>query len=142
LLAALHTPPARRLVVSEAARHLASHGVELRVADLHYNLLRLSASVRDVAVSVSGMPPFLRAAGVQVNLDLLELLRGRYVLEDGAASGVRLQYLVGPQGENNLPRFTGAAAEPEPTGVTPEVVIVDLRIVDAHVEYRDVTRNI
>ena len=49
-LAALHTPPARRFVLSLVTQVLAAQRIELRADELSYNLLDLSATLRNVRV--------------------------------------------------------------------------------------------
>ena len=95
-LAALHTPTARRFVLSQVTQVLAAQQIELRADELSYNLFNLSATLRNVRVRSPQMehPPFLAVARARVDLSLVQLLWGRYVVESAVAEGLDIHYVV------------------------------------------------
>jgi hypothetical protein len=79
-LAALHTPPARRFVLSQVTQVRAAQQIELRADELNCNLFDLSATPRNVRVRFPQTedPPFLAVARARVDLSLVQLLWGWY----------------------------------------------------------------
>jgi len=137
LLAAIHTPPGRRFVASQVTRLLAEQHIEFRSDKLDYNLFDLTFSLRNVVVrgsSRSDLPPFLTVGRVTVDLGLLALLRGRYVVESGEASGVSVHYVVMEDGSDNLPR---TQTDPDKPGEPLDYLVDALRVTDARVRYEN-----
>ncbi len=121
---------------------LGQQGITLSTRDLRYNLLDLSAELRDVRVLSPDLPdgpPFLEVDHVRVDLSLGQMLRGRYVVESASAQGVRVHYFVNEQGVDNLPR---PATDPDDQGQPIDYLIADLRVPDAAVRYENRAQQI
>src|SRR5690349_18796507 len=76
-LLAAHAPPARALVLRRLATSLrTSYGVELRAASLSYNLLTLSAELREIQVAALGTPnePFVTADALALSFGVRTLI--------------------------------------------------------------------
>ena len=96
-----------------ALRDVANHGrirqqnVQFDTDDLSYNLLDLSIRFRNLRIRAQDapdLPLFTEIDEARLDLSLTQLLRKRYVLQDGEARGVRVHYYVGETGRDNLPR--------------------------------------
>ncbi|MGE5833638.1 MAG: translocation/assembly module TamB domain-containing protein, partial [Acidobacteriota bacterium] len=107
LLVALHSGPARRLALDRLTKALASQRIEFQAETLRYNLFTLSIDARNLrlrAASSPDLPAFMTIGRVQLNLSLSDLLRRRYVVQSGVAEAVDVQYVVGADGRDNIPR--------------------------------------
>ena len=103
----LHTPPARRYVVSRITDVLRQQHIQFDADGFSYNLLDLSLRFRNLRIRAQDaldLPGFAEIDEVRLDLSLTHLLRRRYVLEDGRARGVRVHYYVSETGRDNLPR--------------------------------------
>jgi outer membrane protein assembly complex protein YaeT len=113
VVAALHTPAAQHYVLERVQAYLrTSHQLELAASSLRYNLLDLSAELRDVslrAVGAPDLPPLLKARVASVDIALRDLCRGLLVVESARLEGLDLTIVFDEQGRGNLP---AAGAEP------------------------------
>jgi autotransporter translocation and assembly factor TamB len=81
LLMGLHTPPAKRYVLSRVTEWLSTREIDLQARSIDYNLFGLSLQVDDLTVTgkeVAGAPPFARIARLSLNMSFRDLLRGIY----------------------------------------------------------------
>src|SRR5262245_33059163 len=107
LLLVLQTGPARKFVFDRITAFLASRRIDLQVESLHYNLFTLSIVARNLRVRAAGtadLPAFATIGHGQIDLSLMQLLRGRYVVQSGVVDQVDIQYVVDADGRDNLPR--------------------------------------
>ena len=100
-------PPGRRFVLEQVTQLLAAQRIELSTDELRYNVLDLSLSLRNIRVrspEAPNAPPFAIIPSARVDLSLMQLLRGRYVVESGVLDGVNIHYFVDERGNDNVPR--------------------------------------
>ncbi len=137
LLALAHSSTGRRFVASQLTRILAEQQIEFRSENLNYNLLDLSFTVQNLTVRSAARPdapPFLVADRLTADIGLLALLRGRYEIESGQASGLTIHYLVEEDGRDNLPRTpTDPNAPSEPI----DFLVDALQVSDTRVRYEN-----
>jgi uncharacterized protein involved in outer membrane biogenesis len=145
-LVVLHTAPARRYVLARAQAWLASQHVELEASRLRYNLLSLSLQLDDVTVRARGMasaPPLVRVEQVTLDLGLLALLSGRYVVEDGALVRPVIHVAIDRDGRTNipvLPESKDEAVRPAPApdaGRAIDYLVRSFRVTDLVVHIDD-----
>jgi outer membrane protein assembly complex protein YaeT len=113
---AIQTPPARRFAVSQVVALLARERIEFSTDELGYNLLGASFNLRNVRIRSTTWPDapvFATIGRLRVNMSLLQLLRGRYVVQSGSIEDVDVHYFVDEQGRDNLPRPPKDPNEPE-----------------------------
>ena len=106
-LIAVHTPPARRYLIDQVVALLSREQIEFSIDQLGYNVLNASVNLRNVRVRSTtwpDAPAFATIGRLRLNLSLLQLLRGRYVVQSGTIEDVDVHYVVDEQGRNNLPR--------------------------------------
>jgi outer membrane protein assembly factor BamA/autotransporter translocation and assembly factor TamB len=106
-LIAVHTPPARRFITGQIVALLAREQIEFSTDQLGFNALNASVNLRDVRIRSTAWPDaptFVTIGRLQVNMSLLQLLRGRYVVQSGDINDVDVHYFVDEQGRDNLPR--------------------------------------
>jgi outer membrane protein assembly factor BamA/autotransporter translocation and assembly factor TamB len=106
-LIAVHTPPARRFITGQIVALLAREQIEFSTDQLSFNALNASVNLRNVRIRSTAWPEaptFATIDRLQVNMGLLQLLRGRYVVQSGDVSGLDVHYFVDEQGRDNLPR--------------------------------------
>jgi outer membrane protein assembly factor BamA/autotransporter translocation and assembly factor TamB len=106
-LIALHTPPARRFVANQVVALLSREQIEFSTDQLGFNVLNASINLRNVRVRSTTWPDapvFATIGRAHIDLSLVQLLRGRYVVESGTVEDVDVHYVVDEQGRNNLPR--------------------------------------
>lgn len=142
MLIAVHTPPGRRFVLKEVTRQLAVQRIELNTDDLSYNILDLSLSMRNIRVRSSeapNAPPFATISRARVDLSLMQLLRGRYVVESGALHGVNIHYFVDEHGHANLPR---PPANPDQPGEPLDYLVAELVVNNASLRYENLAQAI
>jgi len=84
-------------------------------------------------------PVFATIGRAQVDLSLVQLLRGRYVVQSGNVDNVDIHYFVDEQGRNNLPR---PPADPESPREPLDYLISSLSIVKANVRYENRAQQI
>ena len=138
----LHTPPARRYVVSRIIDVLRQQNVQFNADDLSYNLLDLSIRFRSLRIRAQDapdLPLFAQIDEARLDLSLTQLLRGRYVLEQGQARGVRVHYYVGETGRDNLPR---PPHDPEQPSQPLDYLIDQFAVFDARVRYENRVQHI
>lgn len=111
ILAALHVRPARQLVLGRVLDLMRSTGgVELRVEDVSYNLLRLDASVHGVSARATGSSePFATAESLRIDLPS-SVLTGRFGIDAIEADGVVIRIVRDAAGHLNLPTSSGEGA--------------------------------
>ncbi|RPI57832.1 MAG: hypothetical protein EHM55_00405 [Acidobacteria bacterium] len=103
----LHLSPGRRFVQSQVTELLRQQRIDFEATDLSYNLAGLSVSMRNLEIrsrEAPDLPPFARVGRVTVDLAVIPLLRGRYVLQSGHAEGVSIHYVTDEAGRDNVPR--------------------------------------
>ena len=141
-LIALHTPPGRRFVLAQVTQLLAAQRIALSTDELRYNLLDLSLSLRNIRVrspEAPNAPPFAVIPSARVDLSLLQLLRGRYVVESGVLDGVNIHYFVDERGNDNVPRPPQDPDEPsEPL----DYLIANLAVNNAQMRYENRAQTI
>ncbi len=141
-LIAVHTPPVRRYVADQVAMLLAREQIEFSTDQLGYNVLNASVNLRNVRVRSTTWPEapaFASIGRVQINLSLLQLLRGRYVVQSGTVDDVDIHYVVDEQGRNNLPR---PPSDPDEPHKPLDYLVSSLRIDRAHVRYENRAQQI
>jgi outer membrane protein assembly complex protein YaeT len=140
-LAALHTPTARRFVLSQVTQVLAAQQIELRADELSYNLFDLSATLRNVRVRSAQMehPPFLAVARARVDLRLVQLLWGRYLVESAVAEGLDIHYVVDENGRDNLPHPPQTTDQPRKPI---DYLLADLSVPNARIRYENRAQQI
>jgi len=136
-LIAVHTPPARRYITEQVVALLAREQIEFSTDQLGYNVLNASVNLRNVRVRSTmwpDAPVFATIGRAQVNLSLVQLLRGRYVVQSGAVDDVDIHYFVDEQGRDNLPRPPRDPDEPQKPL---DYLVSSLAIDRAHVRYEN-----
>ena len=139
LVAALHTPPAKRFVLSQVTSLLADSQIAFTARRVDYNLLNLSLVLQDVtlrAVGADDLPAFAHLDRATVDMSLLALLRGRYVVERGTVTHPTVHVVLDEGDRSNLPQLpqrddAGERAEPI------EYLIRRVSISDAQLRFED-----
>ncbi|HEX6975126.1 MAG TPA: hypothetical protein VF147_12040, partial [Vicinamibacterales bacterium] len=142
LLLALHSGPARRFALRRAIGFLASRQIELQAKELRYNLATLSIELRDArlrSTASADLPPFATIAHARVDLSLPQLLRGRIVVDTGRAESLDVEYIVGADGRDNLPR---PAAHSDTAPAQRDYLIANLSVSNLRVRYANVPRGL
>ena len=142
LLLFLHTPPARRFVVSQVTRLLQQQHIQFTTDGLDYNLFSLRLALRNVRVrsqDAPDLPPFAHIDRLSADLSLTQLLRRRYVVQSGEADGVTVHYVVDAQGRDNLPR---PPHDPEQPSRPLDYLIEELHVTNANVHYEQRAQRI
>ncbi len=137
VLIALHTPPARRYVANQIVALLAREQIEFSTDQLGYNVLNASVNLRNIRVRSTtwpGAPVFATIGRAQVNLSLVQLFRGRYVIESGNVDDVDIHYFVDEQGRNNLP---SPPRDPDAPATDVDYLVSSLSIARAQVRYEN-----
>ncbi len=141
-LIALHTPPARRYVANQIVALLAREQIEFSTDQLGYNVLNASVNLRNIRVRSTMWPEapvFATIGRARVNLSLVQLIRGRYVVESGNVDDVDIHYFVDEQGRNNLPR---PPRDPDAPERDLDYLVSSLSIARAHVRYENRAQQI
>jgi outer membrane protein insertion porin family len=136
-LIAIHTPPARRYFVDQVVALLSREQIEFSTDQLGYNVLNASVNLRNVRVRSTtwpDAPAFATIGRIRINLSLLQLLRGRYVVQSGTLEDVDIHYVVDEQGRNNLPR---PPADPNAPHKPLDFLVSSLSIARAQVRYEN-----
>jgi uncharacterized protein involved in outer membrane biogenesis len=136
-LIAIHTPPARRYVIDQVVALLSREQIEFSTDQLGYNVLNASVNLRNVRVRSTAWPDapaFATIGRIRVNLNLVQLLRGRYVVQSGSLEDVDIHYVVDEQGRNNLPR---PPADPNAPQKPLDYLVSSLSINRANVRYEN-----
>ena len=136
-LIAVHTPPARRYLIDQVVALLSREQIEFSTDQLGYNVLNASVNLRNVRVRSTtwpDAPAFATIGRLRLNLSLLQLLRGRYVVQSGTIEDVDVHYVVDEQGRNNLPR---PPADPNAPHKPLDYLVSSLSITRAQVRYEN-----
>lgn len=140
-LLALHTERAKRYVLAQATEWLAQEEIDFHASRLDYNLFRLTVRLQDVTLRTLGPndAPFAKIAEVALDLSPLDLLRGRYVVQEGTIVRPEIYVAIDEKGHSNIPRVTAEPAPKEPPDAeTPlDYLIETFSIVDARIRYED-----
>jgi outer membrane protein assembly complex protein YaeT len=113
---AVQTPPARRFATNQVIALLAREQIEFNTDELGYNLLGASFNLRNVRIRSTTWPDapvFATIGRLRINMNLMQLLRGRYVVQSGSIEDVDIHYVVDEQGRDNLPRPPKDPNKPE-----------------------------
>jgi outer membrane protein assembly complex protein YaeT len=139
---AIQTPPARRFAVSQVVALLARERIEFSTDELGYNLLGASFNLRNVRIRSTTWPDapvFATIGRLRINMSLLQLLRGRYVVQSGSIEDVDVHYFVDEQGRDNLPR---PPKDPNEPAKPLDYLVQTLSVSRAHVRYENRTEQI
>src|SRR5262245_17106262 len=112
-LVLIQTPTAKRLAFAQVQQILAKQGVTLEAVDFSYNLLALRISSGKVSVrnvSTPHLPTVFTADYLNAQMDLSELVSGRYRLKDAVITNPKIQIVIDDQGHSNIPGSTASAA--------------------------------
>ena len=138
----IHSRPVRRYAVSKVSELLAQRQIDFEADQLGYNLLNASLDLRNVRLGsarLPGAPAFATVERLRVNLNLFDLLRGRYVVESGTVDGLNVHYFVDEQGRDNLPR---PPTDPNNPNQPLDYLIAALSVSKAHVRYENRAQQI
>ena len=138
----IHSRPVRRYAVSKVSELLAQRQIDFEADQLGYNLLNASLDLRNVRLGsarLPGAPAFATVERLRVNLNLFDLLRGRYVVESGTVEGLNVHYFVDEQGRDNLPR---PPTDPNNPNQPLDYLIAALSVSKAHVRYENRAQQI
>ena len=138
-VALLHTPAAKRLAFEQIRKLLTKQGVTLNAARFDYNLLALRISSGRLSISSTlapDLPSVFTADDVMAQLDIFDLIRGRYRVKDAVLSNPKIQIIVDEQGRSNVPRSTTT------TGESLDWLILKLRSTGGSLIYEDRSQNV
>jgi outer membrane protein assembly complex protein YaeT len=136
-LIAIHTPPARRYLADQVVALLSREQIEFSTDQLGYNALNASVNLRNVRLRSTtwpDAPTFATIGRLRINLSLLQLLRGRYVVQSGTIEDVDIHYVVDEQGRTNLPR---PPADPNAPSKPLDYLVSSLSVERANVRYEN-----
>jgi outer membrane protein assembly complex protein YaeT len=139
---AVHTPPVRRFATQQVVNLLARERIEFSTDELGYNLFGASINLRNVRIRSTEWPEapvFATIRRAEFDLSLLQLLRGRYVLQTGSVDGLDIHYFVDEQGRDNLPR---PPTDPNKPTEPLDYLIADLTVSKARVHYENRAQQI
>src|SRR5689334_19229072 len=139
---AIHTPPARRFATQQVVNLLARERIEFSTDELGYNLLGASFNLRNVRIRSTTWPDapvFATIGRLRINMSLLQLLRGRYVVQSGSIDDVDVHYVVDDQGRDNLPR---PPSDPSQPSKPLDYLISSLTVSNARVRYENRAQQI
>jgi len=134
---AVQTPPARRFATNQVIALLAREQIEFNTDELGYNLLGASFNLRNVRIRSTTWPDapvFATIGRLRINMSLMQLLRGRYVVQSGSIEDVDIHYVVDEQGRDNLPRPPKDPNKPEKPL---DYLVQKLLVSRAHVRYEN-----
>src|SRR3989449_971520 len=135
----IQTPAGKRRVFTQIRRILTAQGVALDAARFDYNLLtfRISSTGLSVRSTLAPELPNLFAADdVMAEIDILELLHGRYRVKNAVISNPKIQIVVDEQGRSNIPS-SGST-----TGGPVDFLILKLRLSGGSIRYEDRSQNV
>ena len=141
-LIAVHTPPARRYVTEQVVALLAREQIEFSTDQLGYNVLNASVNLRNIRVRSTAWPDapvFATIGRAQIDLSLVQLLRGRYVVQSGTVGDIDIHYVVDEQGRDNLPR---PPSDPNQPQKPLDYLVSSLKIDRARVRYENRAQQI
>ncbi|HKE87500.1 MAG TPA: translocation/assembly module TamB domain-containing protein [Vicinamibacterales bacterium] len=134
---AVHTPPARRFATNQVIALLAREQIEFSTDQLGYNLLGASFNLRNVRIRSTTRPDapvFATIGRLRINMSLLQLLRGRYVVQSGSVEDVDVHYVVDEQGRDNVPR---PPSDPNKPSEPLDYLVSSLTVSRAKVRYEN-----
>ena len=111
--------------------------IELKTDELGYNLLNSSLDLKNVRLRSARLPDapvFATIGRARINLSLVDLLRGKYVVQSGTVEDVNVHYFVDEQGRDNLPR---PPTDPNNPNQPLDYLIAALSVSKAHVRYEN-----
>lgn len=114
-VALIQTPTAKRLAFAQIQKILAKQGITLDAVDFSYNLFALRISSGRVSVrnaSTPHLPSVFAADYLMAQIDLGELVNGRYRIKDAVITNPRIQIVIDEQGRSNIPGSTASTGEP------------------------------
>ena len=117
LVAVLHTRPVRRYVLAQSIRMLARQGVDVDAGELGYNLLKSTATLRNVTVrsrQTPDLPPLVRVDQIHVDLNVWRLLRGKFYLEDAQIRKPVIHLVIDEAGRDNIPHLPASSGSGSP----------------------------
>src|SRR2546426_1341137 len=135
----IHTPAGKRRVFTQIRRILTAQGVALDAARFDYNLLsfRISSTGLSVRSTLApDLPNLFAADDVMAEIDILELLHGRYRVKNAVISNPKIQIVVDEQGRSNIPS-SGST-----TGGPVDFLILKLRLSGGSIRYEDRSQNV
>jgi translocation and assembly module TamB len=138
----IHSGPVRRYAANRITALLAQRQIELETEELGYNLLNASLDLRNVRVRsarLPGAPVFATIGRARIDLSLMDLLRGRYIVQSGRVENVSIHYFVDEQGRDNLPTMP---RDPNQPSQPIDYLISALSIADARVRYENRAQQI
>ena len=137
VLIGVHTPPVRRYVARQVISLLAQQQIDVNTDELGYNLFNASIALRNINVrspKLPDAPPFATVGRLRINLSLVQLLRGRYVVESGSIDDVKIHYFVDHDGRDNLP---GPPTDPNEPRKRLDYLISALTVSNARLRYEN-----
>ena len=111
------------------------------MGSLDYNLFTGSIDVRDLrlgSAAAADLPAFARVGRARLELSLIQLLHGRYVVQSGVVEDLDLQFVVDGDGRDNVPRPT---SDPNHPGKSFDYLVSSLSISNGRVRYTDRARH-
>ena len=135
----IHTPAGKRRVFTQIRRILTAQGVALDAARFDYNLLtfRISSTGLSVRSTLApDLPNLFAADDVMAEIDILQLLHGRYRVKNAVISNPKIQIVVDEQGRSNIPS-SGST-----TGGPVDFLILKLRLSGGSIRYEDRSQNV
>ena len=109
LLIFLHSESGKGLVINRLKGLLASrYDLVLQLESLDYDLFSMSASARGLTLSQGESPTFFSSRQLDIDLSLLDLLRGKFRLEEAKLAGVSVNIVLAEQA--NLPSWVGSTS--------------------------------
>jgi len=139
---AVQTPPARRFAANQVIALLAREKIEFSTDELGYNLLGASFNLRNVRIRSTTWPDapvFATIGRLRINMNLVQLLRGRYVVQSGSIEDVDIHYVVDERGRDNLPR---PPKDPNTPEKPLDYLVQKLSVSRAHVRYENRAQQI
>jgi outer membrane protein assembly complex protein YaeT len=138
-VALLHTPTAKWLAFEQVRKILQAQGIVLEVADFDYNLLAFHVSSDRVlirGVSAPELPSVFTADHMTADLDLFDLIAGRYRVKDLVLTNPKIQIVIDEQGGNNIPG-TASTSTAEPI----DWLILKMRSTGGSLTFEDRSQN-
>src|SRR5215831_8661835 len=135
----IQTTTAKRLVFARIQKILEKQGVILDAVDFDYNLLALRISSRKLSVrsaSTTKLPSVFKADYLMAQIDLFELLGGRYRVKDAVITNPEIQIVIDEQGRSNIPASTASTGEPI------DWLILKLRSTGGSLSFEDRSQNV
>ena len=141
LLLVRHSELVRQFARRRITAVLSSRQIDLRMGSLDYNLFTGSIDVRDLrlgSAAAADLPAFARVGRARLELSLIQLLHGRYVVQSGVVEDLDLQFVVDGDGRDNVPRPT---SDPNHPGKSFDYLVSSLSISNGRVRYTDRARH-